>query len=63
MVGNSLVSCRLPWLAAMRSAVAVRESSFRWRQTDDEHSTCVLRLTRVFGRGCFLQALCIVAVH
>ena len=35
---------RLPWLAAMRSEVAAWESSFLWRQTDDEHSTCV------FGR-------------
>ena len=31
---------RLPWLAAMRSAVAVWKSSFLWRQTDDEHTTC-----------------------
>ena len=40
---------RLPWLAAMRPEVAAWESSFFWRQTDDEHSTCVLRRTRMFG--------------
>lgn len=32
---------RLPWLAAMWLEVAVWESGFLWRQTDDGHSECV----------------------
>ena len=41
--GRSFEDVRFPGTAAMRSEVAVWESSLLWRRTDDEHSTCALR--------------------
>jgi len=54
---NAASTSQCPWQAAMRPEVATRESGHFWRRTDDEHPSCVLRLSECSAEVFFVGTM------